>query len=394
MEGILKRAVATKLADPNRWFTFTHASVNMPDEAIDEVLEIGPHSMVTIDQDFTVDERTLEFSEGYLILELLLSDPMVGTMRSVQKHRMHMQISAPYSLSPNPSCLLVLNSKTPSHSIRQVINLIRDRLHTHLDIFNLSLTGSWESPVTGEMVLKSYIGKSVVIFGNSFPYFNQGDTLPWDLLDPWQTGLLVKGGTNILFVGVSDIKVVQDWADKATFPAHDITADENIAGDVNPCEVIADLGRIDPWGLTSEMEVRRLSVRKPMFRTLQATVNSTADSMAKELNKNFPLRRFMVVPDASATKGDNKRAEIVVIEGVPKNSKMLACSSLLHESPPGMNSISDYDMYYIVSKGRVGQRLRCCSQSNGFHGRQMLHNPPVPILHGTSVCIWQRNRRR
>jgi hypothetical protein len=24
----------------------------------------------------------------------------------------------------------------------------------------------------------------------------------------------------------------------------------------------------------------------------------------------------------------------------------------------------------------------------------MLHNPPVPILHGTSLCIWQRNRRR
>jgi hypothetical protein len=95
-----------------------------------------------------------------------------------------------------------------------------------------------------------------------------------------------------------------------------------------------------------------------MFRTLQATVNSTADSMAKELNKNFPLRRFMVVPDASATKGDNKRAEIVVIEGVPKNSKMLACSSLLHESPPGINSISDYDMYYIVSNLPFAVRAR------------------------------------
>jgi hypothetical protein len=88
--------------------------------------------MITIDQDFSVDERTLEFSEGYLSLELMLSDPITGKLRSVQKHRMQMQISGVYSLSPNPSYLLVVNSKTPNHAIHQIIVLLGERLHTHL----------------------------------------------------------------------------------------------------------------------------------------------------------------------------------------------------------------------------------------------------------------------
>ena len=149
--------------------------------------------MVTIDQDFSVNERTLEFSEGYLTLELMLSDPATSKLRSVQKHQMHMQISGLYSLSPNSSYLLVVNSKTPNHAIHQIISLILHRLHTHLDIFNLSLTGSYESPATNQDVLQSYAGKSVIIFGNTFPYFNQGNKDPWSLLDPWHTGLLIKG---------------------------------------------------------------------------------------------------------------------------------------------------------------------------------------------------------
>jgi hypothetical protein len=73
--------------DPARVFILTHADEDKPDEATDGLPEIEPNSMITIDQDFSVDERTLEFSEGYLSLELMLSDPMTGKLRSVQKHR-------------------------------------------------------------------------------------------------------------------------------------------------------------------------------------------------------------------------------------------------------------------------------------------------------------------
>jgi len=60
--------------DPTRGFTLTHAAEDKPDETTDELPEIEPNSMITIDQDFSADERTLEFSEGYLSLELMLKD--------------------------------------------------------------------------------------------------------------------------------------------------------------------------------------------------------------------------------------------------------------------------------------------------------------------------------
>ncbi|KAI9775780.1 MAG: hypothetical protein M1839_000908 [Geoglossum umbratile] len=349
IEGILRRAAATKLSDPARFFTLTHGAEDKPDEATDELPEIEPNTMVTIDQDFSVDERTLEFSEGYLTLELMLSDPATGKMRSVQKHQMHMQISGVYSLSPNPSYLLVVNSRTPNHAIHQIISFIRHRLHTHLDIFNLSLTGSYESPVTHENVLKSYAGKSIIIFGNNFPYFNQGIKEPWSLLDPWHTGLLTKGGTNILFAAVSNLEGLKQWASNATFPAHDFTAGAHSINGENVGNLVTELRKTDSKILTSDMVVHRFAVKKGMFKTTQSTVDSAANSAAKKLNKNLPLRRFITVPDVEALKEAEKMGGVIVCEGVPKNSKMIASVGFFPQTAPGTNVISDYDMYFIIS---------------------------------------------
>jgi hypothetical protein len=305
--------------------------------------------MITIDQDFSVNDNTLEFSSGFLTLELMLSDPVTGKMRSVQKHQMHMQISGVYSLSPNPSYLLVVNSKTPNHAIHQIIVLLRQRLHTHLDIFNLSIVGSYDSPITKENVLKSYAGKSIIIFGNNFPFFNQGNKDPWSLLDPWETGLLIKGGTNILFAGVSNLEGLKKWGENATFPAHDFTTGAQSVNDSSIDGVVTELRKTDSKALTSNMVVHRFGVKKGTFGTIQKTVDSAATSAAKKLNKNLPLRRFIAFPDAEAWKETEKMGGVIICEGVPKNSKMVASVGLFPESAPGTNLISDYDMYFIVS---------------------------------------------
>jgi hypothetical protein len=354
--------------------------------------------MVTIDQDFSVNEETLEFSEGYLTLELMLSDPVSGKMRSVQKHRMHMQISGVYSLSPNPSYLLVVNSKTPNHAIHQIITLIRHRLHTYLDIFNLSLTGSIESPVTHENVLQSYAGKSVIIFGNSFPYFNQGNKDPWALLDPWHTGLLIKGGTNILFTGVSNLEGLKLWAGNATFPSPGNTAGALSVSDENIGMVVTKLQRTDSKAPTSNMVVHRFAVKKSMFGTVQSSVNSAANSAAKKLNKSLPLRRFITVPDVEALKEAENMGGVIVCEGVPKTSKMMASVGFFPQSAPGTNIISDYDMYFIVSclpfavKARMFWNMIGKSDGTGvacntiYSGLESLyHAPPNEVPGQTKV---------
>jgi hypothetical protein len=348
--------------------------------------------MITIDQDFSVDENTLEFSEGFLTLELMLADPISGNLRSVTKHRMHMQISGVYSLSPNPSYLLVVNSKTPNHAIHQIIVLLRQRLHTSLDIFNLSLIGSYESPFTKENVLKSYPGKSVIIFGNNFPFFNQGNKDPWDLLDPWETGLLVKGGTNIHFAGVGNLEGLKKWGANATFPAHDFTAGAQSFNDATVGGVVMNLRKTDHTALTSDNVVHRFEVKKGLFKTIQKTVDSAATSAAKKLNKNLPLRRFIVVPDLEATKEAEKMGGAIVCEGVPKNSKMAASAGLFPDS--ATNTISDYDMYFIISclpfaaKAKMFWNMIGKSDATGipcdifYTGLESLYNAPANVVPG------------
>ncbi|ORY18621.1 hypothetical protein BCR34DRAFT_582903 [Clohesyomyces aquaticus] len=349
IDGILRRAAATRMSDPNRFFTLTYATADKPDEVIDDLSEIEPQSVITIDQDFSVNPNTMEYSEGNLSLELMLSDPKTGALRSVQKHAMHMQISGIYSLSEKPSFLLVVNSKTPNHAIHQIITLVRTRLHTSLDIFNLSLTGSYESPFTKTNVLKSYEGKSVIIFGNRFPYFSQGEKSPWDLLDPWETGLLMKAGTNVLFVAVQDLPSLNEWAKKMTFPAQDFTPGTHSIQDVNAKNVVSAVSKTDPQTLTSDMVSHRFTVAKSIFSSLPSSVDSAAKSAAKRLNKNIPLRRFVAVPDAQATDATGKKGGVIICEGVPKNVNLMASVDLFPMSPPGTHMITDYHLFFITS---------------------------------------------
>jgi hypothetical protein len=351
IDTVLRRAAATKLSDPNRpmFFNLTNATADKPTEASDEIPAIEPNTMITIDQDFSVNENTMEFSEGFLTLELMLADPKTGGMRSVQHHRMHMQISGVYTRSPNPSYLLVVNSKSPNHAIHQIIALVRDRLHTHLDIFNLSLTGSYESPVTRDNVLKCYEGKSVIIFGNTFPYFNTGNKDPWALLDPWQTGLLIKAGTNVFFAAVQNLQGLNEWAAKATFPAHDFTAGAHSVNDQNAEKVVDSLKKTDHKALTNDMVVHRFPVKKGLCGSIQSTVDSKARGAAKKLNKNLPLRRFIAVADAAALNTSEKRGGVIICEGIPKSSNMIASTGTFLPNPDGSHVMAPYHVFFIVS---------------------------------------------
>jgi hypothetical protein len=63
------------------------------------------------------------------------------------------------------------------------------------------------------------------------------------------------------------------------------------------------------------------------------------------------LRRFIAVPDIEALKEAEKTGGVIVCEGVPKNSKMMASTGLFPQSAPGTHIISDYDMhasYYFL----------------------------------------------
>jgi hypothetical protein len=298
IDGILRRAAATRLADPYHFFNLIHATEENPREALDEIPELEPNSVMTIEQDFRVDDDAFEFSDGFLTLELMLSDPITGKLRPVMKHQMHMQISGVYSLSPNPSCLLVVNAKTPNYAIHQIITLIRHGLHTSLDIFNLSLTGSYKSPVTGQNVLNSYEGKSVIIFGNAFPFFDIGSCNPWDILDHSDTGRLVQSHTILLFAAVDDWAGLNAWVSKVAFPNAGAASFPVTQETTNG--LVTELRKVDPQAARVDGATHRVPVKKGIFGSLQSKSEGAAKKAAKMLNKNMPLRRFVAVPDTAA----------------------------------------------------------------------------------------------
>ncbi|KAK5651900.1 hypothetical protein OQA88_11559 [Cercophora sp. LCS_1] len=353
----LRRACGTKLSDPERFFALTYATAEKPDEAVDELDEAEAFSTVTIEQEFSVNDHVMEFSDGFLTLELLLADPLTGQMRTIQKHQMRMQISGVYHLSPDPSVLLVVNASTPNHAIHQIIGLLRHRLHTKLDIFNLGLTGSYESPVTKQSVLASYAGRTVIVFANAFTYFGGEVRNPWDLLDPWETALLLKGGTSLLFANVAEANLqgLQAWATQATFPL--FGAPTNAGGDpeqpggngggqaLNAKAAAEALRRAGPAATPlPSWEVMRYPVSAGLFGGIESAAAGSATGAAKTLTKQMPLRRFVAFPEIEA-----KAGSVVVCEGVPRTAKMLATVGYFGPSPAGTNHIADYDMYFILS---------------------------------------------
>jgi hypothetical protein len=298
----------------------------------------------------------LEFSDGWLTLELLLADPQTGQMRSVQKYHMRMQISAHYELSPDPSVLLVVNSSTPNHAIHQIIEFLRYRLHTKLDIFNLSLTGSYESPVTKRNVLESYTGRTVVIFANAFTYFGKEAKNPWDLLNAWETALLLKAGTSLLFANVAEanLRSLQEWATHANFPVfdHDPTAElDPVGSDLNAKAVAVNLRQLGPnAAATNKVGLRQYPIPKGLLGGSASKLNRSATKAAKRLNKEMPLRRFATFPEAGIGAGaGNTIGTVMICEGVPRTAKVIATMGHFGPSPAGTNAIADYDMYFIVS---------------------------------------------
>ncbi|KAK3319584.1 hypothetical protein B0T19DRAFT_478693 [Cercophora scortea] len=362
----LRRACGTKLSDPQRFFALTYATAEQPDEAVDELDEAEPFSIVTIEQEFSVNDHVMEFSDGFLTLELLLADPRTGQMRSIQKHQMRMQISGVYHLSPDPSVLLVVNASTPNHAIHQIIELLRNRLHTKLDIFNLGLTGSYESPVTKRNVLASYTGRTVVVFANAFTYFGGEVRNPWDLLDAWETALLLKQGTSLLFANVADtcLQSLQDWARQATFPLPDLSSgggggggDGQVAPSAKAAAVAlrqaGPAAVATPSESESESESWGVPLRYPvsasLFGGIESAAVGSATAAAKTLTKQMPLRRFVAFPGPEV-EAKAKAGTVVVFEGVPRTAKMLATVGYFGpSSPPNTNRIADYDMYFILS---------------------------------------------
>jgi hypothetical protein len=304
-QGALRRSAATVLVDPGSAFNLTYSDTSEGGQAVDEIDLLEPGATVPIDQDFRVSNNAEDYSYAFLRLELQLSNPnpAVDTRTVASMYGMQLQISGKYTFDPYAQFLLVVNSHTPLFAIHQIRRFIWNTLSLRVDTFNISLYGSLMDPESGVNVLSKYIGKSIIIFGNTLPFFNRGDRQPWDLLDPWELCTLAKAGTSIHVASPTNFEALDDWSQMVSFPVSGVPTVPTTAKDAKEAKVLAK---------SLQKDDHTVPVHGHPIHQLQA---KKATPQAKQMSKRLPLKRFLAIRHENG---------VALVEGLPKSAQMFS----------------------------------------------------------------------
>ncbi|KAK8867416.1 hypothetical protein PGQ11_005994 [Apiospora arundinis] len=328
-------------------------------QGLDQIDEIQPGSTVNIEQEFIVNDKVVDFIYGHLKVDLQLCDPQTSSDRTVQEHHMQVQVSCPYQRTDNAGYLLVVNSETPSYAILQTLGFLKNHLHAKVDVFNLSIYGSYYIRGSSDSVLSEYMGKSIIIFGNDYDHPGVGLKRPWDLIDPWVATVLLKGGTSFHFPNVPDaaLSKLQSWSKRVVFPAHRLRADQQTESVVDTNDLVRKLRSAGVRPLEgSGLEDGASAGNGDMvhaFRVTKSRLDRRTEAASHVLAENMPLRRFVTAPDSTDANGEGHRERrVLVIEGVPRTARLTATTAPFTESTRSdqpTESVTDHDAFLLVS---------------------------------------------
>lgn len=126
---------------------------------------------------------------------------------SIQDYELPIQVSNTFRHNPDATVLLVTNFGTSADDIENWQSLVCDRLGLKMDIWNVSLNGHLEqiggpnSPGR-KSLFDLYKGKTIVMLGNSFQYFNRGPRTAMDLIDEKDFAPATLSGTSLFVSGI------------------------------------------------------------------------------------------------------------------------------------------------------------------------------------------------
>ncbi|KAK0615131.1 hypothetical protein B0T17DRAFT_657375 [Bombardia bombarda] len=348
------RETGTHLSDPRGLFDLKRANPDTPHTVMDMIGVLEPGETMAFAIDFEVSDLVDDFTTGNMLVNLMLADPYTGKLRSLVRFDLRIQISPSYRYNPSARFLLVINAQSPNSFVLRLLHFIQLGLHLPVDIFNLSLNGSFRAIDTKQEVLSNYSGKTVIILGNTMNYFQNGTRQPWELLDVRQAFDLAKGGTSFLVVTPENMTSLRGFAhllsihipDSSSPPAPDSLLVASSIQDI--IDNVASSGR--------SVAIATLSVKKKPLRNLDKTVMSVAKSVQQQLANKFPLRRFLVAPcdpeladlERAATKksaSNPKNGMLAIIEGLSHDTKLVAS---LEPFQSQSATLSEYNMAMIT----------------------------------------------
>ncbi len=335
----MRRPIGTTAEDSLCVLRLTGANADFPYILTTTIPVIEPGETVTTSIELKASGDAKVLSKGLLKVSLQLGDAGTGEVRDLMEYLLGVQVSPVYTHNPDAQFLLVINASAPESATKQLTKFFKESLRIPIDVFNLSLTGSFLTS-TGENVCQRYKGKTIAILGNTFLYFQKGSREAWDLLDPAEVYSLLKSKTSLLIFGPENMESLKLFAKLAAAPLPPLFHSKQSTTSLSDVTSILQKG-------DSQGKLYTISVKKTLFSGLDSSMQSKSEDVQKQLGKKFPNRRFLVAQCESTSPPDAKKqtdGAIAIIEGLAQGAQMLGTSVLGGHT----DEMTSYIVYMIV----------------------------------------------
>lgn len=166
----------------------------------------GQHS--AIEMNVNLLATATPYQKTNLRVSLHLTPPDRSAPRAIQTFELPVQVSNSFRYNPNAKFLLVTNFGTSAEEVESWNSLVCDRLGMEMNIWNVSLNGHLHvddgSGVAGhKSIFKVYKGKTIIMLGNSFQYFERGHRTAMDLIDKKDFSPAALAGTSLFLSGMN-----------------------------------------------------------------------------------------------------------------------------------------------------------------------------------------------
>jgi hypothetical protein len=121
----------------------------------------------------------------------------------IQHYDLQIQVSEVFHHNPESNVLLITNSETPAEEVTRWKSLVCDGLKLKMDTCNVSLEGHFDvmtgsEDIAGQNLFSLYKGKTIIMLGNEFPYFERDQRCALDLVDEKDLSPAMINGTSLL----------------------------------------------------------------------------------------------------------------------------------------------------------------------------------------------------
>jgi hypothetical protein len=144
-----------------------------------------------------------------LHISLQLTPPDNSELCTIQTYDLPIQVSNSFRHDPAAKVLLVTNYETSADDVETWHQLICGRFGFKMDVWNVCVNGHLEllggpRNMERQSLFQLYRGKTIIMLGNTFPYFDRGQRTAMNLIDPKDFVPETFNGTN-LFISAMNV---------------------------------------------------------------------------------------------------------------------------------------------------------------------------------------------